>query len=74
MSADNPFETKKDGKKPMEQDSTNIYNSRKTFELGEPSSKVYKPENMISEIEEVPPEDGSLLHQLMGYSSPGRII
>ncbi|KAL1822861.1 hypothetical protein ACET3Z_009639 [Daucus carota] len=74
MSADNPFETKKDGKKPMEQDSTNIYNSRKTFELGEPSSKVYKPENMISEIEEVPPEDGSLLHQLMGYSSPRRII
>ncbi|KAK1392888.1 hypothetical protein POM88_011944 [Heracleum sosnowskyi] len=70
MSAGNPLKTKKDGKKPIEQDSRNSYNCRETFELGGPSSKVYEPENVFSEIEEVPPEGGSPLHQLMGYSSP----
>lgn len=74
MSAGNPLTTKKDGKKPIEQDSKTSYSKRETFELGGPSSKVYEPKNVVSEIEEVLPGGGSPLHQLMGYSSPSYII
>ncbi|WOH06861.1 hypothetical protein DCAR_0626290 [Daucus carota subsp. sativus] len=72
LSASNPFESKKDGKKIIIQDSRNTYkSSRETFELGGPS-KVFEPVN-VSEIEEVS-EGGSPLHRLMGYPSPGRLV
>lgn len=66
MSSSNPFENK-DGKKAIVQD------SRSTFEFGGPSSKVFEPVNVFSEIEEVS-EGGSPLHRLMGYPSPSRLV
>lgn len=74
ISAGNAFENKKDGKRIIGQDFRNTYSSsRESFELGGPSSKVYEPVNVFSEIEEVS-EGGSPLHRLMGYPSPSRLV
>lgn len=71
MSSNNPFENKKDGKKAIVPDSRSTY--KETFELGGPSTKVFEPVNVFSEIEEVS-EGGSPLHRLMGYPSPSRLV
>ncbi|XP_059627865.1 uncharacterized protein LOC132270696 [Cornus florida] len=56
-------------------ESRNKYkNPVETFESQRPSSSMYKPKKLSSEIEELPASTGSPLHRLMGYSSPSEVI
>lgn len=69
MSAGSYLEPKKEGKKKsiMEEPESKYKSRVRTFD---PAG----PEKSFSEIEEVPPEGVSPLHQLMGYPSPRRLV
>ncbi|PON48606.1 putative zinc-ribbon domain [Trema orientale] len=73
--------------KRMSQDSFDLTRDRKEFirahaqgknkslyAFSGPAPNIPKPQNLSTEIEELPPRSTSPLHRLMGYSSPSEVI